>query len=180
MALLCSCGLRRSEAQGLVLEQVDLPQSLICVRGKGNKEREAAITPSLGPILAWYLASPEGNLTDMRRCHGRTRSRDAVGRSAQELLVASSTPTSTPPGVIDQIPTYLARWPAPADGKPVESIAAEFIRHTADEVGRLACRLRGRRAPPGGYPEPVLANPSFPLTAVSGAPDTPRRPGGTT
>jgi site-specific recombinase XerC len=52
LALLCSCGLRRSEAQGLVLEQVDLPQSLICVRGKGNKECEAAITPGLGPILA--------------------------------------------------------------------------------------------------------------------------------
>ncbi len=59
LALLYFCGLRRSEAQGLLLERVDLPQRLIRVRGKGNKEREAEIPPDCAAILEAYLTSAD-------------------------------------------------------------------------------------------------------------------------
>jgi site-specific recombinase XerD len=61
LGLLYFCGLRRSEAQGLTREQLDLPQRLLRVRGKGNKEREAEITPDLVPILEDYLTSGEAS-----------------------------------------------------------------------------------------------------------------------
>ncbi len=59
LALLYFCGLRRSEAQGLLREQVDLPQRLIRVRGKGNKEREAEIPSDCAALLEAYLSSAD-------------------------------------------------------------------------------------------------------------------------
>jgi site-specific recombinase XerD len=67
LALLYFCGLRRSEAQGLLLGQIDLPQRLIHVRGKGNKEREAEMTPDLVPILEDYLTSEDAPTQLMAR-----------------------------------------------------------------------------------------------------------------
>ncbi len=56
LALLYFCGLRRSEAQGVMLAQVDVPQRLIRLRGTGNKEREAEIPPTCAVLLEAYLS----------------------------------------------------------------------------------------------------------------------------
>ncbi len=60
LALLYFCGLRRSEAQGVTLAQVDVPQRLNRLRGKGNKEREAEIPPDCAVLLEAYHSCPNG------------------------------------------------------------------------------------------------------------------------
>ena len=81
--------------------------------------------------------------------------------------------------VIEQILTHLGLWPAPVHSPPV----AGYPLPSAPQ--RVASRDQGVRGPRNhavgarghrGLPVPAPGRPSFPLTAISGAPDTPLHP----
>lgn len=55
-----SCGLRVSEVCGLRVEDLTPTERLVCVRGKGRKERQVPIgEPALRAILAYWQALPQ-------------------------------------------------------------------------------------------------------------------------
>ncbi len=60
--LIYSCGLRVSEASDLRLEEVDLENALIRVRGKGGKERLVPLTDEAQKFLRLYLAEARPKL----------------------------------------------------------------------------------------------------------------------
>ena len=81
--------------------------------------------------------------------------------------------------VIEQILPHLGLWPAPVHSPPV----AGYPLPSAPQ--RVASRDQGVRGPRNhavgarghrGLPGPAPGRPSFPLTAISGAPDTPLHP----
>lgn len=55
MAVLYGCGLRRAEAVGLELSDVDLEAGVLTVHGKGRKERTAHIPPGANHALARWM-----------------------------------------------------------------------------------------------------------------------------
>ena len=55
LEVLYSCGVRLAELQGLDLENVDLPQRELLVRGKGSKERRVVFGQPTHAALAHYL-----------------------------------------------------------------------------------------------------------------------------
>lgn len=55
LALLYGCGLRRAEAVGLALADVDLDGGVVTVHGKGRKERTAHIPPGAKHALARWM-----------------------------------------------------------------------------------------------------------------------------
>ena len=59
LLLLLSTGLRRSEAAGITLDQLDLENRQLRVRGKGNKERLVPLTPEVVEAIQQHLASRE-------------------------------------------------------------------------------------------------------------------------
>jgi integrase/recombinase XerC len=60
-----SCGLRISEVCGLRVEDLNQPECLVTVRGKGRKERQVPIgEPALRAILNYWQALPQSPASD--------------------------------------------------------------------------------------------------------------------
>jgi len=57
LELIYGCGLRRSEVTTIRLDQIDFAQSLLLIRGKGDKERIVPIPDGTTRFLDLYLAS---------------------------------------------------------------------------------------------------------------------------
>jgi site-specific recombinase XerD len=55
VAVLYGCGLRRSEAVGIDVRDLDPHRGTLRVRGKGNKERMVPVSPTFAPHLARWI-----------------------------------------------------------------------------------------------------------------------------
>jgi len=58
LAVLYGCGLRASEAAGLLLGDVDFDEGFVRVRGKGNRERLVPFGPATAAPLTKYIDGP--------------------------------------------------------------------------------------------------------------------------
>lgn len=83
--LLYGCGLRSQELVGLGLDDVDLPQAQLMVRGKGGKMRVVPLGDEAAGALGRYL----------ERGRGMLASHSAPGRSPALLLSRSGRPLLT-------------------------------------------------------------------------------------
>jgi len=64
LELIYGCGLRRSEVTTIRLDQIDFAQSLLLIRGKGDKERLVPIPDGTMRFLDLYLASRPATKAD--------------------------------------------------------------------------------------------------------------------
>lgn len=64
LELLYGTGIRRGEAAGLRMQDVDLGRKVLHIRGKGGKSRLAPIAPYLGEIIKNYIEVREANFPD--------------------------------------------------------------------------------------------------------------------
>jgi integrase/recombinase XerD len=58
LSVLYGCGLRASEASGLLLGDVDFDEGFVRVRGKGNRERLVPFGPATAAPLSRYIDGP--------------------------------------------------------------------------------------------------------------------------
>lgn len=68
LELLYACGLRVSEASGLLVDRVDLEQGLVRVMGKGSKERIVPMHAAACTALRRYLTEARGELLGGKAC----------------------------------------------------------------------------------------------------------------
>jgi site-specific recombinase XerD len=111
---LYSSGLRISEACGLLCEQVNLPERVLRVRGKGRKEREVPLgEPALRAILDYWAAvdHPQavGTPVFLARCHSLdpVRAGEIQTRLKRYLAAAGLDPAITPHKLRHSFATHL-------------------------------------------------------------------------
>lgn len=103
LALLYGAGLRRAEAVGLTMQDVDMGQGMLTVRGKGNRERLCHITNGVFDAMAsWIetrgtepgaLLQPIRKGGEIQRRHMNTQSiYDALRHRARQACVAHFSP----------------------------------------------------------------------------------------
>jgi integrase/recombinase XerC len=109
-----SCGLRVSELCGLRVEDLDQPEGILRVRGKGRKERLSPIgAPALRAIRAYWelLLHPPGAGDPVFLSHSREprplAPRDLQRRLKRYLLIAGLDPRLTPHKLRHSYATHL-------------------------------------------------------------------------
>lgn len=103
--VLYATGLRISELVGLCLDQIDLAEGLIRVKGKGSKERIALIAPLAGEKLLNYLESFRDSFKPLSshlflNCRGTPLSRQAVWKTLKKLAVHAGISTTLSPHLL--------------------------------------------------------------------------------
>ena len=89
IALLYGCGLRRDEIVGLRLDDLDLEQGWVRVRGKGNKERRVPLPTGALPYLKRWLrarGTAPGPLFVALRKSGEMIFRHLSGQAVYDIL----------------------------------------------------------------------------------------------
>jgi integrase/recombinase XerD len=121
--LMYATGLRVSELVGLELQDLEMAQEFVRVRGKGGKERIAPYVPSAGERLAEYLVShraaltPRGNAVFLNPS-GRALSRQSFWKTLKDLALTAGVPASlSPHGLRHSFATHLM-----ASGIPLRSL----------------------------------------------------------
>lgn len=105
LEVLYSAGLRVSELVGLDLDDVDLSEGFLQIRGKGKRERLALLGPAAQQALAEWLAAREAFLRQRRanvlaifvNRFGTRLSSRSVGRLLQTYLRQAGIDTRTSP-----------------------------------------------------------------------------------
>ena len=107
LEILYGCGLRVSEACGLLISQVYLQEGFVRVVGKGNKERLVPFGPELNEALQGYMLKrdlqPQGGLGTealFRDDHGQRMTPDKVRRLVRQQLSRVSTLKKRSPHVL--------------------------------------------------------------------------------
>lgn len=112
MELFYSSGLRISELVGLCLADLDFPQLLMHVRGKGKKERLVPMTQSASQWLIRYVEHPERQVEDresvFQNCHGRRLTTRSVNRLFDHYLSLSGLAGHVTPHTIRH--TIATHW----------------------------------------------------------------------
>ncbi len=107
------CGLRVSELVGLDLDRVDLGESWVRVRGKGNKERMVPLArKAKEALLAYYEKRPDmlkepNDAIFLNVRGGRLTTRSVRRLLKQHLIAAGLDPDVTPHGLRHSFATHL-------------------------------------------------------------------------
>jgi integrase/recombinase XerC len=103
--LLYGSGIRNSELVGINLEDVNLKEEAILVRGKGKKERFVPLSDSAAAALREYLPKRSELLVKFKRSHsallvnarGERLTTRSVGRIVKQIAVAKGLPADLHP-----------------------------------------------------------------------------------
>ncbi len=127
LELLYGCGIRVSELVGINLEDLDLPQGWLRVRGKGNKEREVPIgeraTAAVGHYLDKRTATPEERGLFVNSRGGRLGDRQVRRLVKMYALLATGDSTVHPHSFRHAYATHLL-----TDGADLRAIQ-ELLGH---------------------------------------------------
>jgi site-specific recombinase XerD len=139
VALLLFAGLRRSEAAAITLDDLDLDQAQLVVRGKGARQRAAALAPPVVQALRDYLDRRPATDSDhlfVSRIGGRPIAGRVVNRMLARVLQETELAEEavTPHTLRRTFATHLIR-----QGVDVRT-AQELLGHA--DLGTTACYLR--------------------------------------
>jgi integrase/recombinase XerC len=100
LMLLYGAGLRIAEALGVTLKQIHSAQHVITIMGKGNKEGEVYLLPSVMDAMVKYMASCPFNLSEgpiFKGVRGAPLNPDVFRSNLKRLSNELGLPTSTSP-----------------------------------------------------------------------------------